>query len=84
MLQTYRGVLSDMQHILCAASMSVTSIDAVLEQFGCYEGPGVRQCHLPGNTPKLKVAGRPATNVSGVKEGLPGSGADVAGQVQQH
>ena len=82
MLQTYGGVLSDMQHILCAASMS-GRMHCFLTISGCMK-PGVGQCHLPGNTPKLNVAGRPATNASGVNEGLPGSGVELAGQVQQH
>ncbi len=40
-------------------------------------------CSLRGKVPKLKAAGRPATSVSGVNDGLPGSGIDFTGHVQQ-
>ena len=38
---------------------------------------------LRGKVPKSMAAGRPATSVSGVNDGLPGSGTDFTGQVQQ-
>ncbi len=40
-------------------------------------------CSLLGKVPKLKAAGRPATSVSGVNDGLPGSGTDFTGHAQQ-
>ena len=40
-------------------------------------------CSSRGKVPKLKAAGRPATGVSGVNDGLPGSGTDFTGHVQQ-
>ena len=82
-LQTHTGVLTNTQHIFRTVSMSGSKIDGVVTQSDCCEGPGAEQCHLPGNTPKLNVAGRPATRVLGVNEGLPGSGVDLAGQAQQ-
>ena len=39
-------------------------------------------CSLRGKVPKLKVAGRPATSVSGVNDGFPGSRTDFTGHVQ--
>ncbi len=38
---------------------------------------------LRGKVPKLKAAGRPATSISGVNDGLPGSGTDFTGHVQR-
>lgn len=64
------------EQILCYIETLVSDMNVTVRQIEFY-------CSLRGKVPKLKVAGRPATSVSGVKDSVPGSGTDFTGHVQQ-